>query len=331
MSFGFHRSRIAALSLLVAIAACGDCKSSSERDDSAPSPVSHARTVAELDVPIHALVGSRDGLFGVGRHDGVIFSVTLSGDAGGSVRKLSVSEREPFAIVARAGNPVWASREGVFTCEPDGRERRALFESGAIVALTASPHGVVFSDGKAIWRIEWPQAAKPIRLADGVDAEEVVATDETVVWIERSPGSVSALDLKSGARRQLAPAGRKGHDLSLSNDGHSVLWHEGEADLLPGRDPRAFLADTLTGAIRELPGAYESSKDYLLRGACVFGPATCKPVALVDWTRLDTGEGEAPIADDAGSFYWVTPAPVPCGSYPNRWRILSAPKTLCCH
>jgi hypothetical protein len=331
MLSSFPPSRLPVLSLLFAVAACDDCQSSSARVDSASSPPTHARTVAELDVPIHALVASRDALFGVGRHDGVIFSVALSGDAGGSVRRLSVSEREPFAIVARAGSPVWASREGVFTCDPDGRERRALYESDAIVALTASPHGIVFSDGKAIWRIEWPQAAKPIRLADEAFANEVVATDETVVWIERSPGSVSALDLKSGARRQLAPAGRKGHDLSLSNDGHSVLWHEGEADLLPGRDPRAFSADTLTGAIRELPGAYDSSKTYVLRGACIFGPATCKPVALVDWTRLDTGEGEPPIADDAGTFYWVAPTPVPVGSYPNRSRILSASKALCCH
>jgi len=331
MRFALPLSRIPALSLLVVVAACGDCRSSSEHVDSARSTVTHARTVAELDVPIQALVASRDALFGVGRHDGVIFSVALSGDAGGSVRKLSTSEREPFAIVARAGSPVWASREGVLTCDADGRERRALYESDAIVALTASPHGIVFSDGKAIWRIEWPQAAKPIRLADDVDAREVVATDETVVWIERSPDRVSALDLKSGARRQLAPGGRKGHDLSLSNDGHSVLWHEGEADLLPGREPRAFSADTLTGAVRELPGAYDSSKDYLLRGACVFGPATCKPVALVDWTMLDTGEGESPLADDGGSFYWVAPAPAPGGSHPNRWRVLSAARALCCH
>ena len=331
MTLGFPSSRLPVLALVFGVAACGDCSSSSRQEGGRASQKADTLTVAELDVPVHALVASRDALYGLGRWSGVVFSVALSGEAGGSVRKLSTSEREPFAIVARAGSPVWASREGVFTCEPDGRERRALFESDAVVALTASPHGIVFSDASAIWRIEWPQAAKPIRLVDGVDAEEVVATDETLVWIERSPGSVRALDLKSGAQRQLASRGRKGHDLSLSNDGHSVVWHDGEADLLPGRDPRAFWADTLTGAVRELPGSYESSKNYLLRGACVFGPAMCKHSALVDWTRLDTGEGVAPVADDARSFFWVAPAPAPGGSSPNRWRILSAPKDACCH
>jgi len=331
MPAGFPSSRLPVLFLTIALAACGDCGSSSHVTEPALAPPASPRTVAELDVPIHALVASREALFGVGRWNGVVLSVALSGETGGAVRKLSSSEREPFAIVARAGSPVWASREGVFTCEPDGRERRALFESDAIVALAASPHGIVFSDAKAIWRLEWPQAAKPIRLVDGVDAEEIVATDETIVWIDGSPSSVRALDLKSSAQRQLAPRGRKGHDLSLANDGHSVLWHEGEADLLPGRDPQAFSADTLTGAIRELPGAYESSRGYLLRGACVFGPAACKPVARVDWTRLDTGEGEAPVADDPKSFYWVAPAPAPAGSAVSRWRILSASKDACCH
>jgi hypothetical protein len=320
------------LSIIVtayALTACTECNSGSQH---APedSRASATRTVAEVDGPVDALVGARDVLFGLSSSRGVVFAVTLSGEAGGSVRELSAMEKEPFAVVVRAGSPVWASREGVFVSDPDGKRRQRLVTSDAIHALASSPHGIVYSDGASIWRVEWPQAAKAIRLAEGVSADELVATDEAIVWLDRGAGEAWALDLKSGAKRQLAQAERRPHDLSLSNDGHAVAWHEGEADLLPGRAARAFLADTLSGAIRELPGAYESASRYLLRGSCAFGPAECKPVALVDWTRLlDTGPPDEaalpPVADDAESFFWVAPS-----SSEKRWRIVSARKDACC-
>jgi hypothetical protein len=318
---------LAALSL----AACNDCSGASDgearrAEDARASHAPLTRTVAEIEGPIDALAAGRDVLFGVESQRGVVFSVTLSGDAAGSVRELATGEREPFALVARAGSPVWASREGVFVCDPDGRARRQLVASERIRALASGPHGIVFSDDESVWRMEWPQASKAIRLAEGVDAREIVATEEAVVWLERWPGSAWMLDLKSDSRKQLAPAGRKGHDLSLANDGHSVVWHEGEADLLPGREPKAFLADTLSGAVRELQGAYESSSRYIVRGSCVLGPATCKPMSLVDWKRLDKGEGQAPIADDSDSFYWVANGPGPR----PRWKVVAARKQACC-
>jgi hypothetical protein len=316
---------VAALTL----AACHECGPGDESRarDAQASPA--LRTVAMIDGPIDALAAGRDALFGIESERGVVFSVALSGDAAGAVRQLAVGEREPFALVVRAGSPVWASREGVFVCDPDGHARRQLVASEHIRALASGPHGVVFSDDDALWRMEWPQASKAVRLAEGVDARELAATDEAVVWLERWPGSAWMLDLKSGSRKELAPAGRKGHDLSLANDGHSVMWHEGEADLLPGREPKAFLADTLSGAVRELPGAYLSYNRYLMRGTCVLGPATCKSTSLVDWKHLDKGEGRAPIADDSDSFYWVS-SPGARDTSNSASKVVATRKQTCC-
>jgi hypothetical protein len=285
------------------------------------------RAVAELDGRIDALAGGgRDRLFGLQRGRGVVFSVDLSSEAGGAVRELSASERDPFALVVRAGSPVWASRDGVFVCDPDGHARQKLAEGEAIRALGAGPHGIVFADESALFRMEWPSAAKPVRLATGVAADEVLATDEAVVWIDRGAGSVWSFDLASGDRKELARTQRKPHDLALGSDGHSVFWHEGEADLMPGREPRAFLADTVSGALRELPGVYDSSSHYVVQRACVFGPARCKSLLRVDWMRLDSGEGDGPVAEDARSFYWVGAV----GDGGSRWRISGASKGVCC-
>ncbi len=330
-----------ALRLFLALAACSlaGCRACDEgstsvraNDASVPgvSATSDLRTIAGVFGFIDALATFRGTLFGLVRERGVVFSVATTGDAGKGVFELSTVEKEPFALVVRAGSPVWASREGVFVCDPDGHDRRPLVTSDTVRALTSSPHGLVYSDAGGLWRMEWPQAKKAVRLAEDVFADEVVATDEAVVWLDRGSGSAWTLDLKSGARRAIGSTERKPHDLSLSNDGKTVLWHEGEADLLPGREPRAFLADTVSFAVREVPGEFASASRYLLRGACLYGPAVCKPMAFVDWTRLDSGEGQAPVADDADRFYWVAQDSSGAERASARSRIVSASKAVCC-
>ena len=270
-------------------------------------------------MPVDALASARESLFGVSGARGVVFSAALGGP--GLVHVLSSSERGPFAIVVRGGSPVWASREGIFASEADGTGRRRLVDDPTIRALAASPHGIVYSTGSAIFRMEWPQAANPTRLAEGVVADEVAATSEAVVWLERSAGTSWTLALESGARHELARGQREPHDLSLASDGRTVLWHESAPT-----SPRAFTADTVSRQVRELAGAYESDARYLLRSSCLVTPGACKAAALVDWTRLQASAPGAPLTDDASAFYWATAARGPGG----KWDILSSRKDRCC-
>jgi hypothetical protein len=296
-----------------------DVAAATQRDAS-----SVPRVLGSVPGPISALATGRGILCGVSRSRGSVFALSLS-DEEPKPREIATGEREPFAVVVRGSEPVWASRTGVFSSHDDGGNRTELVKSDQVRALGAGPHDILFSDDIAIWRLEWPQAKKPVRVVSDASADEVVGTEETIAWIEHGSGDVFVFDLKATTRRQLAAHQRKPHDLAVAGDGHSVSWHEGEADLLPGREPRAYLSDTVTGAIHELAGEFASSAEYRVRGPCVFGPGVCRPVALVGWTPFGTQPGEAPVTDDGTRLYWVESADG------GLWRIVSSLKASCCH
>jgi hypothetical protein len=333
------RALLAALALsLAACASCGSCEGDSARsdkggatsaDDGVGAPL---RTLAVLPGPVDALAAGRGDLFGISRSLGLVFAISEEGDGPGALREIAKGEREPSALATRAGKPVWASQDGVFVSDEDGGNRKTLVGGRAVRCLGSGPHDILFCDEKGIWRIEWPAASTPIQVVDEVVADEVVGTVEHVVWLTHGKGGkVWAFDLKSRTRRELGDLQRKPHDLSLSNDGHSVFWHEGEADLLPGRNPMAFLADTVTGSVRELAGAYESSSAYLLHGPCVFGPGECKPLAQVDWITLGHGSSggtsDRALAADSAHLFWVEEDRAGEG---ETWRIVSTPLSFCC-
>jgi hypothetical protein len=309
--------------------ACGD-ESTTPAVDDANSHAGDAnrgeapRTLATLHEPVDALAAGRGVLFGIDRAHGVVFAVADEGDAAGNVREISHAEVEPFALVVRAGEPVWASHDGIFTSNEDGGQRRAIVASTTVRALGSGPHDIVFADDRGISRVEWPAAAKAIVLVPDVHADEVLATVETIVWLERGPGTVGLYDLKSRAKKQIASGQRKPHDLEVAGDERTVTWHEGEAVEAQASRPRAFLADTVTGTVRELPGAWEPSASYVVQGPCVVGPGVCKGVASVDWTILSPGPKTGRVVVGSSRVSWVE------GMGEGVWRIVSTPLSTCC-
>jgi hypothetical protein len=300
--------------------AAGDRKSPADGASRLEAP----RTLATLHEPVDALAAGRGVLFGIDRAHGVVFAIAEEGDAAGNVREISHAEVEPFALVVRAGEPVWASRDGIFTSNEDGGQRRAIVESTTVRALGSGPHDIVFADDRGIARVEWPAAAKAIVLLPDVHADEVLATVETIVWLERGPGTVGLFDLKSRAKKQIASGQRKPRDLEVAGDERSVTWHEGEAAEADTSRPRAFLADSVTGTVRELPGAWEPSASYVVRGPCVFGPGVCKRVANGDWTLLTPGPKTGRVVVVSSRVSWAEDV----GE--GVWRIVSTPLAACC-
>jgi hypothetical protein len=331
MSAGAVPARGGAWRWVVAwLAACHSHGTSPVSDGSAEIAVSSSAskvTLAEVPGPVDALATSRMAVFGVSRARGIVFRI-VGGDRGGhaGAHVLSSSEHEPFAIVTRGEKPVWASRDGLFACEEDGTGRRPLQEGAAVRAMAVGPHGVFFVASAVLWRVEWPQSSRVIRVADDVPADALVAMERSVVWLETKAGKVWALDLFTGARTEVARDQREPHDLSLVGDGRSAFWHESDADRPPGRRARAFLVESGSWSMRALPGEYASSDQYLVRAGCIYGAATCKLATQFDWQRTDSGDGVAPIADDAARWYWME-----AGSQAGLWRIVSADKGLCCH
>lgn len=282
------------------------------------------RTLATLHAPLDALAEGKAILFGVDRTHGVVLAIREEGDGAGSVQEIAHGEHEPFAIVVRAGKPVWASRDGIFASNEDGGQRVTLVDDHEIRALGAGPHDVVFADAHGISRVEWPAARKPVLIVPDVVADEVVATVEAILWLERGPGKVGSYDLKSGVKKELAAEERKPHDLAVAGDLHSITWHEGESDLLPGRPPRAFVADTQSGVVRELAGTWDSRASYAIFGGCLVGPGVCKPVSGVDWVTETPGPKTGIAVFDSVHVSWVEE------SGGDAWRIVSMPLSACC-
>ena len=307
------------------VATSGDAGLSAMRGACAPT------VVAAVPWPVTALFVWGERVYGISRESGAVFAFSTSD---GSVKTLSSSEREPFAIGVRGGQPVWASSEGVFGSNEDGTNRRVLVSDGGVNTLATAADGVYFTTQSGhLWRADWPQtfAAEDVNKRDDVDlatARELVIVGGWLVYLDRS--DVYAYELAAGRTRTIGgcPGGlcqRKPHDLSASGDGKSLVWHEGEADLMAGRSPRAFSATVGTWSLAELPGDYESFNQYIVRDRCTYGPATFKRTGEREWSRLDTGAGMAPIADDAARWYWTE------STADGHSRIMAATKAGCCH
>lgn len=274
----------------------------------APS-VRGAVYVADIPAPLDALAATGTTLFAVSKERGQVYALELaSADHAPSLRVLSSAEREPFAVVARDGMAIWASADGVFTFDEARAQRRALIEGRPVRALAVGAGGVYFATHDALWRGDWPRSSVVTELAREVNVDELVALDRWLVG--RGGRTLFRVDLATGARSELPSTDqRKPHD--LSTDGRLVLWHEGEADLLPGREPSAFVADSSASwQARRLEGTFDSSDSLLLRAGIVYGQAKCAPVRSGAWRRFDshdrqTAIGVSPVTDDARSWYWV--------------------------
>lgn len=243
--------------------------------------------------------------------------------ASAPARVIASNVREPFAVVVRGACVAWASAEGVFAARLDGQDRQPLLPSPDAVAIALGPSDlfVAIRNPPAIWRVSWPGTGASTVVVPGATADELVAEGDHLAWSDVS-GSVTTYDLVKGVARTIAANHRKPHDLTVS--GGILSWHEGEAELLPGREPRAFTADLQTGVVTPAVGARDSFNRYILRGTNIYGAAVCKATHEPTFHRLDTGEGEPPITDDAARWYWVR------DRHDGSHEIVAADKVACC-
>ena len=286
-------------------------------------------TIAEVRHSVDALVASNSGLYGASR-DGTIFSITFHHpQTQAATHILSVQERNPFAICVRDDRPVWASRNGVFTSEPDGRQRKMLRHDDSILALACDESGIYFSTATSIWRLDAKRGT--VKLVDGVSADEIIANDVWIAWLDHGKaGTVSVFDRSTKQTHQLGTF-RKPHD--LTSDGSLLRWHEGDADILPGSNARAFVADIGSKVVTPLAGEFDSSDQYLSYGGIVLGAAKCQNDDH-KWIRFDNGTGHPPITSDYSAdhlpfkrgffrWYWVEDV------YNGTWRVVGANLSRC--
>ncbi|APR81887.1 Hypothetical protein A7982_07236 [Minicystis rosea] len=241
-------------------------------------------------------------LYALSKERGIVFAVPLNGH---DASVLSSAEHEPFAVVVRREKPVWATADGVFTA--DGTNGRRALASGSIRALASGPDGVYYATEDAIWRADGSRAA-PTKVVNDVQVrDELVVVGRSLVW--REGREMWRFDLDRSTRTKLSPdTQRKPH--GLATDGHLVFWHEGDADLLPGRSPNAFVADPSKGwEIRTLEGDYESNRDYLIDDGSVFTEGKCGLLARAGFREFalhdpDIAVGPSVVAANARSWYW---------------------------
>ncbi len=261
---------------------------------SMPRPV----LLAEVSAPIDALAASGSTVFLASRDAGTIFAIDVE-DPAPHARVVASGEHEPTPIVVREGRPVWAAIDGLFAGSP-----RTPLAKGAVSALATTEDGLVFADADAIRRMSWPRETKATTLVASETADEIVTGGGWIVW--RSGRRVYRLDLATGAKATLH-SGRKPHD--LSTDGRFVFFHEGEADLLAGRDPVAFLYDSRGWSSTSPPGEWQSSRAYAVDGSRVFASRGCERLDQSDWQRFDVEDASSspagPVALDRGRFYWT--------------------------
>jgi hypothetical protein len=316
---------------VLVLSSCRSCsKEPSNRDAPLSEPRSDGaslgtktRTIAVTREPLDHLVEGRGELYGIERGRGAVVALSEGDeDAAPTVRELVANEHAPFALVVRGGKPVWASADGIFGWDDDGRRKRAIVSRPDIRALGSGPHDILFADTHGISRVEWPAAAHPVSVVPDVVADEVAGTSEAVIWIERGIGKVWAYDLRSAKRVEVAGEQREPHDLAVASDERSISWHEGgDGGHAP---PRAFLADIAAGTVRELPGRWDPSAHYVIQGSCVVGPGTCKSVATVEWIVLDQGKGTGAVAVGSGKVFWAE------SLGDGVFGVLAAPISSCC-
>jgi hypothetical protein len=269
---------------------------------------------------------------------GEIFSIALDAQGAPNMLTLHTGERAPITVRVVGDTLVWAGADGVFASKLSGQGRRALKTGASVRALTSDGNRVYFATENDLWQLDMrdmrdmrgAHAPSPTaqRVARGVVVDELVAVGTTLVW--RDGRELWRLDLASGGRTQL-PASRKPH--GLATDGRQLFWHEGEADLLPGREPRALAADGQTWSIRELPGAYDSADQYLIDGTQVFGPGRCKHIDLRAWMAIasddpHTSLGVSPIAANAATWFWAEMLCQDGGCGPSM-RVFAADRAHC--
>ena len=261
-----------------------------------PRPV----LLAEVPAWVSALAASGSTVYVASRDAGTIFAIDVD-DPSPRARVIASGEHEPGAIVVREGRPVWAATDGLFAGNP-----RTRLAPGTITALATTDDGLVYADAdaEAIERLRWPRESKPAPLITKETADQIVAGAGWIVW--QSGRQVYRLDLASGVKSPLV-AGRKPHD--LSTDGTFVFFHEGEADLLAGRDAVAFLYDSRGWSSTNPPGEWSSASAYAVDGANVFIGRACKRLDATDWRRFDVADAisspAGPVALDRRRFYWT--------------------------
>jgi len=289
----------------------------------APNASCHSTVVGTFAGSVDALTIEGSLLILASRSTGQIASLDLAASGANTpARVIASKEQAPFAVVVQGTSAVWASDEGVVASDLQGKERHVLLPSSGVAAIALGSGGlfVAVRDPAAIWRLSWPGSGAATRIVPDAYADELVADGDHLAWLNTA-GSVRTWDLKKGAIRVLADNQRKPHDLSASRG--IIAWHEGEAELLPGREPGAFTADLQTGVVTPAVGAQDSFNRYLTRGARIYGAAVCKAAQESAFLRLDSGEGEPPVADDAARWYWIQ-------GRDGETQILAADKSACC-
>lgn len=280
---------------------------------------------------VDALFATPKMLYGVSKERGEVFSVAL-GEREPRTKSVHSSEHQPSAVLVVADELIWATADGVFASSPSGQDRRPLKSGLPVHALASSGAELFFASDDALWQMDRSSSRTSVarKVAADVAVDELVAVGRALVW--RDLRELWRLDLESHSKIRL-PDYRKPN--GLSTDGHVVFWHEGEPDLLPGREPMGFVADGRTWTIRESPGEYDSGSGYLLDGKYIFGPAQCKELTRKEWTRVGTGDpqaalGRLPVAANETSWFWVEKV---CGDggCDSRSRIFVADKALCRH
>ncbi len=300
-----------------------------------PMNEAHRRIrVADVTGPVDAMFATATVLYGVSKDRGELFSVALNDShAQPRIQLLSTSEHAPFAILVFANKLVWATADGVFVSDTDGSGRRTLKSGRLMHALTSSKNGVFFASGDSLWHVEWTPSTQPLaakKIANDVSADELVALDGSLIWRDRR--ELWRLNLSSGKVVKLSPdSHRKPH--GLSTDGRVVFWHEGEADLLPGREPLGFVAENSNWTIHEAPGEYASWTEFVIRDKYIYGPAQCKALMQEEWIRFNSDDpqtsiGPTPVTDNESRWYWVEALCEDGGSC-IRSRIVAADKGAC--
>jgi hypothetical protein len=296
--------------------------SSSRSSSSAPC----ARVViAEVPMWLDAMAAEDGVIYAASAPAKSVVAIRVDGGAP-TIETIASAENQPFAIVLRRGSPIWASGDGVFGWTR--RTGRVAIVQDDVRAIASGPAGVYFARGStsSFWRVDWPSSTQPVEVVKDADvgvSADLVATSTMLAW--SSSGSVWSFRLADGARTEIEKAMRRPHDLSVGDDGRTLLWHESEASLLPGSAPRAFTADLGAPVPTAQPFAteLESSSAYRFRGRCLVAPGSFLRDGEAKWHRFDRGEGTTPMTDDGRRWYWVEPAG-------TSTRIVAADLARCC-
>ena len=308
----------------------------SSGNDPSPPPratACAARVVAEIAADVTWLTDDATGVYGA-TAQGAVFHVVPSADGGpGEVKTIASGEEQPAWVVVRDGRPAWGSESfaQLVGANADGSGRRILAQGAQSVA--AGPGGLYFAGPRGLWTVDWPRATTP-RLVAPIDASayELVVAEPWIVGASATRG-VWAYDLDTQAMRDIpqCPDGmcqRKPCNLTLGADGFTVAWHEGPAELLPGKSARAFAFSLRSWQLTKLAGNDgEAGANFVLDGACQLAAGGVKGSDQERWSEVTPGEPVSalePVASGATEWVWVH------GVDPTHARILAGPKGPCC-